>query len=220
MKQNRVESIRFVAAFGDAGATLDTEIDNIRSKLYRAGKGKLWTISAAADRRWCHARLGAVPGFRLEASSKFALPVALPFTAYSDWYNELQNTDAAFTMNEATETFSISNAGNARVYNAVFTLTGVFVNPRIENTTSGYVMQSTRDGTDATNSKLRFDAGSRRVEFSSDAGVTYSGDYSNFVRQVGQVHLMVLDPGTNNFSVSFGAVPTATLLIRFYPAWT
>ena len=123
---------------------------------------------------------------------------------------------AASSVDPSLGSFAIVNAGNAPIYNAIITLAGTYTNPVIRNTTNGYQLETARDGTSADH-KVRFDAGRPGVEYSADAGVTWAGDYANFVRQTGQVHLMVLDPGTNNFTVTGAA--SGTLTVTAYAAY-
>lgn len=216
VKQNGFERVSFLS-YSETGATVDTDIDNLRQKLRLAAKGKLYLIDSSGARRWAYARLQDMPEVSLDIDSIKAAPVALSFSRFSDWYSSSQfSTD--YTMNEASESISVNNTGSAKVYNAVFTLIGTFQDPLIHNTTNSYKLQSTRDGSNA-NHRLRFDAGKNRVEWSTDGGTTYAGDWANFVRAANQVHLMVLEPGSNSFTVTFGAVPNATLRVTFYPAF-
>lgn len=101
----------------------------------------------------------------------------------------------------------------AVVKNAVITVKGPFTNPVITNTTTGYVLESTRDGVDGTD-WLRFDSGRNAVEFSSDSGATWADDQANFVRAAGQVGLMQFAPGANSLTVE--GANGGDVLVEFY----
>jgi hypothetical protein len=89
---------------------------------------------------------------------------------------------------------------SSAVKNAVITVKGPFDGLVITNTTTGYVLQSSRVAT-LSSEWLRFDAGRNTVEFSDDSGATWTDDQVNFVRADGQVGLMVIDPGANSIDV-------------------
>ena len=212
-KRNAIESVRFVVK--GTAAEIEAKITEARQKCYRAGRGKLWALDSTGDRWFAYARLRSVPGFQLE--NPFVVPVTMDFARMSDWHNDTAITGDV-TLDANPKTFSIDNLGNARVFDAVFTFKGTFIDPALTNSTSGYVMASTRDGSNA-NHWLRFDCGKRRLEFSTNGGTSYAGDYANFVRQPSQVQFMVLEPGVNNFSCAFGGVPSGTLSYSLYPAY-
>jgi len=214
VKQNAVETVR-CTVFGTS-VEIEDKLVEARQKLYRAGRGKLWLLDSTADRWWAWAEAAAIPGFRL-GMYPYSTPLALPFTRFSHWYNDTPAA-ADVTLNANPTTFSINNTGNAKVYNAIFIFKGTYVDPELTNSTNSYILESSRDGSNA-NHWLRFDCGKRRAEFSSNGGTSYSGDYASFVRQTAQVHFMVLEPGTNNFSCAFGGVPSGTLSYSFYPAY-
>ena len=213
VRRNTMETMRFLVK--GTNAEIEDELVECRQKCQRIGRGKLWTLDSTGARRWAYARLQSVPEFRLD--NPFVVPVAVTVDRQSDWYDDTE-TDQTVTMDEASEAFNVTNDGDAQVFNAVFLLKGTFINPVITNTTNGYVLESTRDGS-AAGHWLRFDAGKRRVEFSSNGGTSYAGDYANFVRQAGQVHLMVLEAGVNAFTATFGGTPSGTLDVNFYPAY-
>ena len=213
VKRNAIETVSFTA-FGTS-AEIEDKLVEARQKCYRAGRGKLWALDSTGDRWWAYARVRNIPGFRLE--DQYQAPMSIAFERMSDWYNDTV-ISADVTLNANPTTFSIDTLGNARVYNGVFIFKGTYVNPALTNSTSGYVMASLRDGS-SVNHWLRFDCGKRRVEFSTNGGTSYGGDYANFVRQTAQVHFMVLEPGVNQFSCAFGGVPSGTLSYSLYPAY-
>lgn len=213
VKRNAIETVRF--GIKGTNAEIEDKIAEARQKCYRAGRGKLWALDSTGDRWWSWARVANVPEFRLD--NPFFVPMIIPFARMSDWYNDTAIA-ATVTLNANPTTFSINNTGNAKVFNAIFIFKGTYVDPELTNSTNGYILESSRDGSDA-NHWLRFDCGKRRVEFSTNGGTSYSGDLANFVRQTSQVHIMVLDPGTNNFSCAFGGVPAGTLSYSLYPTY-
>ena len=213
-KRNAVESIRFIVK--GTAAEIQDKIAEARQECYRAGRGKLWALDSTGDRWWAYARVRSMPGFQLD--NPFSVPMTMDFERMSDWYNDTA-VAADVTLNANPTTFSIDTLGNSKVFNAVFIFKGTYVNPALTNSTNGYVMASTRDGSNA-NHWLRFDAGKRRVEFSSNGGTSYTGDFASFARQTAQVQFMVLEPGVNNFSCAFGGVPSGTLSYSLYPAYS
>lgn len=86
------------------------------------------------------------------------------------------------------------------VRNAVITVKGPFSEPKITNTTTGYVVESSSVGAYPSD-WLRFDAGRNTVEISDDDGATWTDDQANFVRAPGQVGLMEFAPGANSLTV-------------------
>lgn len=213
VKRNAREMVSFLIK--GTNAEIQDKVAEARQKCYRAGRGKLWALDSTGDRWWAYARVSDMPDIRV--ANSFAVPMSIAFERMSDWYNDTA-VSGDVTLNANPTTFSIDTLGNAKVYNAVFIFKGTYVNPALTNSTSGYVMASTRDGSNA-NHWLRFDCGKRRVEFSTNGGTSYTGDYASFVRQTGQVQFMVLEPGSNSFSCAFGGVPSGTLSYSLYPAY-
>ena len=213
VKRNGIETVRYIAK--GTAAEIQDKIAEARQKCYRIGRGKLWALDSTGDRWWAYARQMDMPDFRL--NSPFIVPVSHRFARMSDWYNDTQITGDV-TLNANPTAFSIDTLGNAKVYDAIFIFKGTFVNPTLTNSTNGYIMASARDGS-AAGHYLRFDCGKHRVEWSTNSGSSYDGDYANFTRQTAQVHLMVLEPGSNSFSCAFGGVPSGTLSYSLYPAY-
>lgn len=99
------------------------------------------------------------------------------------------------------------------VRNAIITVNGPFDGLKITNTTNGYVLESTTVGAGSSD-WLRFDSGRNTVELSDDSGATWTDDQVRFVRAPGQVGLMVIDPGTNDFQVE--GANGGTVVVEFY----
>lgn len=210
-KELRQETVRFLL-YGDP-VVVSGQIDDMKEALYGAGRGKLWTRTSDGDERWCVARLMDVPGWRSQSVS-VTIPVSLRFQCFSDFHPD-DEYDFDFAIGSSPETIIVDNIGNAPVYDAEFELSGTYTNPVILNTTTGYRMESARDGGGASDI-LRF-ISPRYVDFSSDTGATWAGDYANYVRTRGQIQLMKLLPGYNVFTVT--GVTSGTLTVRFWPAF-
>lgn len=201
--------------------TVETTVDEMMQKLYSYGRGKLWTVgpdSATANdvERWTYARAMQMPSLRWQGGDILSKGASIAFRTDPFWYGTTALSGSPFTLNSDPDTFTITNGGNAPIYNAVLTLSGTYTNPVIRNTTNGYQLESATDGSSA-NHLLQFDAGIPRVRKSTNNGSTWSDDYANYVRQSGQVHLMVLDVGDNVFSVT--GCSSGALAIAAYPAY-
>jgi hypothetical protein len=206
----------------DTPDEVDAAVQNILARCWSIGRGKLWTrgrVSAAEVLRWAWARPLAMPRVEWAAGGIVTKDLRLAFRRMSDWYGD---TLAAYTGASAVaittdpQVVTITNAGDAKVFNAIITLSGTYTNPVIANAANSYQLESTRTGASA-NDQLRFDAGARRVERSTDGGSTWAGDYGAFVRPAGQIQLFVLEPGDNDLTIT--GVTTGTLDVSFYPAF-
>lgn len=215
LKASGSERLRFLMSHATI-ATLDTNLDTLKEKVLGIGLGKLYTLTAAGVRRWAWARPTAQPTTLVRAGEPNMLSVsALEFRRESDWYDTSQ-TSTILTPNADPYTDAVSNAGNAKVYNAVITIKGTFTNPSITNLTTGYSFSSTRDGSDA-NHWLEVDCGAFTVRFSTDGGLSWSNDIALFSRGAYQAQFMVLAAGTN--SLSIGGCNGATVTTEFYGAY-
>jgi len=209
LKDVRSERLRF-SLTGTVAAN-DTALDEMKEILHGAGRGKVWLLTDAGVRRWSRGRLTEMPSVQVSNRSQFIQPVVAGLVVEDDFYDETATESEA----AATGTVTITNPGNTRVYNAVFTLRGTATNPVITNTTNGYILSTTRDIASDLQ-RIRFDAGRDEVKYASD-GSGYADDYSNFVRTSGQVQLMVLEPGANYFT--FSGISSATFSWKFYGAY-
>lgn len=184
---------------------VETTIDEMQAKLWSYGRGKLWTSgldsAGAVELRWARGRVMQMPSLRWSGGQVLSKAATLGFRCDPFWYSEDPLLESALTVESDPDVFEVTNPGNAPVYNAILTLSGTYTNPVIRNNTNGYQVASTTDGSSADH-LLRFDAGRPAIEKSTNNGSTWANDYANYVRQSGQVHLMVLDPGVNEIEVT------------------
>lgn len=220
-KMDSLETVRFVN-LRSSPAALETDLDSLRAVMYRAGRGKLFTIDSAGNRRWCWARVSDMPSFTFTPGLFRHLPVAISFKRMSDWYDVSQTSVTSALITVSGTTFTVTNSGNAVVKNAIISLlsknaTG-FTNPVLLNQTNGYQVSSTRDGT-SVNDILKIDAGAASIQYSSNNGATYADDYALATIGAAQVGLMNLEPGSNQFKYTDGATPNLQVKVEFYPAF-
>jgi hypothetical protein len=205
--------------YEDTPNEVETKVDEMLAEIWNFGRGWLYTsgldASAVVELRRTRARAVHMPQMSWAGGDVLRKAASVGFRCDPFWYGVTALTGSPFTLNSDPDTLSITNSGNGPIFNAILTLAGTYTDPVIRNTTNGYQVSSLTDGSHA-NHKLRFDAGRSAVEKSTD-GTNFTNDYANYVRQRGQVHLMKLDVGVNNFSVT--GCPSGTLAIDAYPAW-
>lgn len=218
-KEVGIEAIRFLLHGSDPEA-LAAQYDTLVAGLRNGGRGALWTVDAAGDRRWCRAKLDGRPGYFSGVSKWGYTPVTLRFRRYSDWFAESEQTD----VNDITVdgTLVINNPGNAPVDFMVIVLqplsAGGFDNPRITNLENGYVTGTLRTSS-ATTERFRIDTERYLAEWSTDSGVNYAADYGNLYRGALQVGFMRLEPGDNTLSLTNTGSPNYRLSLTFSPAY-
>lgn len=213
LKDVAQERIRFVS-YGTS-LEIDTEIDNLRSKLYTGAFGWLYTLGADGTERRARAELAEMPQITIAYGSPHITPVVLGFNRFSDWYGTTE-TDLTFTVNADPYNFNVTNAGNAPVYNPVLILKGPFTNPVLTNNTNGYIFGTTRDATLSTE-WLKIDAGEHTIEWSTNSGGSWDDDYALYTRPTGQVQLMRFEPGVNSMTIT--GANGSTLDVNFYPGF-
>lgn len=214
LKNTASERLRFTVYDRCGPLGVESRIDDMRAKLFKIGKGKLWLRNYNNERRWAWARLMGMPEYTISFDPGMfkTVPVTVEFRRQSDW----RGSSLVIGSETATGTVTVNNPGNARVYDAVFQLVGTFDNPIITNNTNGYSFQSTSEGSSIADG-IKIDAGAHTVEFSDDGGFVFVDDYANYERPVSQVQLMVLEPGDNEFV--FEGMTSATFSWSFYGAW-
>jgi len=91
---------------------VDAEYDNMRSKLWRAGGGKLFVIDSASVRRWAYARLAAMPGHTWQAGDIFKKSVVLEWLRFSPWQGTSLLPASAQQVTNNGQTWVVNNPGN------------------------------------------------------------------------------------------------------------
>jgi hypothetical protein len=217
VKQNARETLRFVV-YEDTPAEVDTAIDDLMAKCVSIGLGKLWLTASDGSRRWAYARAAAMPALHWAAGDILRKAVSLDFDRSSDWYAASQ-TISSNDLASDPDTFTINNPTGSDILNAVVKLSGVWASPvTIENTTNGYGIVYSGDDGASSDDVVRFDAGTGRIDRSDDAGATWTPDYASYAPfAAGQVQIMILDPGDNDFSVD--NANGATVVVSFYSAF-
>lgn len=216
------EVTRFEIVADNVGDLNDAH-DDIRARAFRNGRGKLWSLSGEDDRRWCWARAKAMPELRLGYLNITWMPVIITFDRVSDWYAEDETIHEEESISASPTNFSVPNAGAATVRNAVIELRALGANGfralTISSMSTGDEFSSTRQA-QGSSSRLRIDCGRRTVEYSNDAGSTWTPDYGNFSYGPKQVDFMRFEPGSNLLRYEQGTgTPNLDIVIRFYPAF-
>lgn len=225
IKANASERVRFTEV-GDP-ADIDVAIDAL--KALATGRVKIFTIGAGDDHdgsqeRWAWARMDMLPSVSLGVKNRETQPVSMSFERFTNWFSvEDIGIFGEFNLYDDPEVISVYNPGNADVYNAVVTVKGPFsglvitnANAVLQGTSTPYVLQSDSVGVSMAD-WIRFDAGRNAVELSSDSGATWDDDSGNFVRQAGQVRLMVFAPGANALTIDGAAA--CDVVVEMYGAW-
>ena len=206
-------------------ANAEAEIDEMRSELIRAGRGKLFTLSSDGSRRWAWARLAAMP----EISISHRLghigsghPFILQFTRLSEWFGSSLTSDTE-TITTSPTTYTVNNSGNLparllKIRLRANTSAGI-TNPKVTNMTNGYVFETARDSS-SVDSEIRLDTERGVVEFSTDNGANYTDDFAQLVIPTTQVVLAFqLEPGDNSIKYEGGGTVNVDVVFEFYPHW-
>ena len=218
IKKVGMETLRFVVV-QDNPATVDSDVDALIAGCISIGRGKLYTTDSAGTRRWAWARAVSLPSLRWSRGDIFTKQASMAFRRQSDWYATSQ-TSVIGTLNGSPDSFTVTNPGTQRVWNAVIILKGTWTAPvTILNETTGYAY-SYDDGDDgnSANDWVRFDSGSGRVFRSTDGGTTWSDADAYITLGSGQAQQMRIDPGDNTFTFSDLGTPSGTLTVQFYGA--
>jgi hypothetical protein len=222
-KEVGVETIRFLN-IGNTAALLETQIDDIRNKLYSFGRGKLWALASDGTRRWAWGRLRDMPTIQVGVGRFRYTPHVLTFLRTSDWQEQNATTGSQAINAAGTVSFNIVAGGNAPIYDAVFRLrsnsaTG-WIDPTIYNNTNAYRMQTTRDAT-GSNDELKIDGNSKKILWSTDDGVNYANDYANFAYGSAQHDWFRLEGGgTSQIQISTpSGTPNFNFEWSFYAKW-
>lgn len=223
-KQNAQVRLSFL--FVGEPHAINVDMDHLKARLVEGSQLKLWSRGDVLvpgdpdtiedDDRWMVARIRAIPMDTVDTDSIGTKRVSVFLTGASDWRGTESIVDDPVSITTDPQLIEVTNPGTARIYDAVFRLSGTFDNPLIVNETNNHRMESTREGS-SSDHVLRFNAGRPAVEWSTDGGDTWINDYGNFVRRKGQVQLMILEPGQNDITVN--GVSSGTLNIEALPAW-
>lgn len=206
---------------------IDTEFDNLKSKLYRAGLGKGFSQSYSGNRRWAKMRLSEMPFYAVMAidqpSSAKLLGATAIFKRESDWYGEDAIIDNHLCT-AVTQTYTVNNPGNAVADNLSIVLQPLtaagYTNPVVENLTNLDKFSTNRDST-ATTSRVKLDPTIPFVGNSTTSGASYTDDFANYILPaITQRPLTFhLEPGDNSIRVTSIGVPNFRVFITFYPQY-
>lgn len=219
-KEPGAEEVSFLL-WASTYTALETAWDDLCKKLINTGLGKLWTVDAASNRRWCYARLEGLPSRVVEATTYFQLGVTCRFRRLSDWFASAAVT-ATTVINSASVDVVINNTGNANSRNLVLRLrsnsSAGFTNPTVTNVTTGDSVSLARTAT-STNDEIKVDCFAHRVLFSSNDGASYADDWSKVTLGSTQTALLELVPGNNTLRFASGGTPSYNVDHTFYPAF-
>ncbi len=202
----------------DTPTAVEVTVDDMLDKLFRYGRGKLYTEGLESDvetLRWTRGRAISMPRINWSAGEQLKKRAVVGFRHDPFWYDDVALYASPITIDSDPKVITVTNTGNARIYNAVLTVAGTFSALTITNTTNGYRLKTNRTGASAAD-LVRFDAAKPAVDYSDDTGSTWTGDYAKFLRRSGQVHLNVIEPGVNSLTV---AGLSGTLTIDAFPAF-
>lgn len=211
LKANGVERVRFLDV-GDPD-DMNADIDAFKA-LASYGRGRIWTQTApGSGQRWAWARLAEMPTLSFTVENRRHAPVFLTFERSSDWYDaEPVGAAGEFAISSDPQTISVTNPGTIAVRNMIITVKDPTAQPfKLTNSTTGYVIEHNDYG-----AWFRFDTGRNTVEYSTDSGATWDDESQFFVRQDGQVGMMVLAPGANSIIVD--NVNGGDVIFEFYGA--
>lgn len=203
-------------------------VDTLRSVCYYNARGWLHLADEDGTERRCYARLSAMPDVKLTPRDRQTAPQILTFTQLSDFY-ELTAIDehdgAVQVVGSDPDTLLVNNPGNARIHNAKITIKGPFAGLRLQNNSLDvpnsspavpWAFESDSVGAGAVD-WLEVDAGANTVRISHDSGATWADASADVVLQDGQVGLMALAAGVNDFTVE--GANGATIVFEFAGGW-
>jgi len=214
------ETVQFVIA-GDSGTAVDQQLNTLRSILYRAGRGRLWSQDSAGARYWAWARANNLADFELRKQNFRYVPVSVSFVRLSDWYGAVEQVVSATVTTTPAEVI-VNNPGPGVVQNATITLkangANGYVSPRVDNNTTGEWFQIARTAANG-NHQLRVDTGRYTVDASTDNGASWTSAYDSFTQGGLSVGFMRLEAGANTLTITNTNTPNLTFEIRFYPVY-
>jgi hypothetical protein len=209
------ESIRFVI-LGQNAQDVWRQYSDMRGKLARIGRGRLWVRDAVGTQYWCYVRPLNLATTTLGVENLRHLPVTLSFKRLSDWLAAAASS-ATFPGN-GTHTLVVN--GNVAVLDftveIVATATNGYASPTIVNATTGE--QFTIARTAASNQhRLRVLTASWRAQESSNGGNSWIDVTASLTVPQLQPVVLRLMPGNNLLQVS--GCPSANVLFSWYDAY-
>jgi len=209
------ESIRFVIVGQDAQDAWRQYMD-MRSKLARIGRGRLWVRDATGTQYWCHVRPLSLATTTFGVENLRHFPVALSFKRLSDW---LAATASSVTF-PGNGTHSLVVNGNVAVYDVVIeiiaTAANGYASPTVENYVTGERVTVGRVAS-TDQHRLRILAARWAALESSDGGASWSDVTPALTVGPLQATILRLEPTANILSVS--GCPSATVTISWYDTY-
>jgi hypothetical protein len=209
------ETIRFVIVGQDAQDAWQQYMD-MRSKLARIGRGRLWVRDASGNRYWAYVRpMGlATTTFGVENLRHF--PVTLTFRRLSDWM--ARSASSVTLPGNGVHTVRISGdlpVKDLTIDIAATTANG-YASPTIENYVTGERLTVNRVGS-TDRHRLRILTRRWVALESSDGGLTWNDVTPALVVGSLQATVLRLEPTANILSIS--GCPGATITISWYDTY-
>jgi hypothetical protein len=209
------ESVRFVIVGQDAQDAWQQYMD-MRSKLARVGRGRLWIRDAAGSLYWSYVRPTGLATTTFGVENLRHFPVALTFRRLSDW---MAQTLSSVTL-PGNGTHVVRAAGNLPVKDLTIeiaaTVANGYASPTIENSVTGERVTVNRTGT-TDRHRLRILTARWRALESTDGGSTWSDVTPALVVGSLQATVLNLEPTANVLVVS--GCPGATITISWYDTY-
>jgi hypothetical protein len=209
------ESIRFVIVGQDAQDAWQQYMD-MRSKLARIGRGRLWVRDALGNRYWAYVRPMRLATTTFGVENLRHFPVSLTFRRLSDW---MARSASSVTLS-GNGTHIVYVSGNVPVKDLTIEIAANAVNgyasPTIENYVTGERMTVDRVAS-TDRHRLRILTKRWAVLESSDGGMTWSDVTPALVVRSFQVTVLHLEPTANILFVS--GCPGATVTISWYDTY-
>jgi hypothetical protein len=209
------ESIRFVI-LGQNAQDAWQQYRDMRGKLARIGRGRLWVRNATGTQYWCYVRPLSLATTTLGIENLRHFPVTLSFKRLSDWFAAAASS-ATFPGN-GTHTIVVN--GNVAVLDLTIEIAATAANgyasPTIVNTTTGEQFAVAR--TAASNEhRLRVLTASWSAQESSNGGLSWIDVTATLTVPQLQPVVFRLVPGNNVLQIS--GCPSANVLLGWYDAY-
>jgi hypothetical protein len=209
------ESIRFVIVGQDAQDAWQQYMD-MRSKLARIGRGRLWVRDALGNRYWAYVRPMRLATTTFGVENLRHFPVSLTFRRLSDWM--ARSASSVTLSGDGIHIVHVS--GNVPVKDLTIEIAANAANgyasPTIENYVTGErVMVDRVASTDRH--RLRILTKRWVVLESSDGGTTWNDVTPALVVRSFQATVLHLEPTANILFVS--GCPGATVTISWYDTY-